>query len=314
MRIPFFRNFSPLTQLFTVFSMHFMGYILASFFIFLIVKPLWGTNILTNPEVLMNFNDPAVLQLNRLTIIISILFVFIMPAMIFRRFMELEGQDYLVIRKKPKLKMVGIITLLLLICFPAANFLFFINTQLDFAFISPETAANLKAAEQETSKYNIALLYNQDFSIYIINLFAIAILTAIGEEMVFRGVMQRVLIKMTGNVHWGIIICALIFSLIHFSYFGFLTRFFLGVVLGYIYVSTSNLWYCVWFHFLNNGIAVTFAWITAKGYDMSEWDMIGYSGMAQWIGLAFLFAVTVFGIMKMRQLIQQDFINEIKEY
>lgn len=312
--MPFFRNFSPLTQFFTVFSMHFLGYMLSAFFLFLALKPIFGVNILANPELLLNYNDPTALQLNRLIFIVNILFVFFLPAMIFRRLMELEGQDYLVIRTKPKLKTMGWVTILLVLAFIAGNFLYFLNSEIDLSFVSQATADSIRETEEEAGKFNLALLRNDDFSVYIINLFSLAILTAIGEEMVFRGVFQRLLIKMTGNLHWGIILGALIFSLAHFNYSGFLTRFFLGMVLGYIYVSTANLWYCIWFHFLNNGIAITFAWITARGTDMSYFDMAGFYGWTQWLGLGILFILILFAITRIKKLINYDFVGELKEF
>jgi membrane protease YdiL (CAAX protease family) len=132
--------------------------------------------------------------------------------------------------------------------------------------------------------------------------------------MVFRGVMQRLLIKMTGNLHWGIIICAFIFSLAHFNYSGFMTRFFMGIILGYIYVSSANLWNCIWFHFLNNGVAITFAWITGMGTDMSEFDMVGFYGWTQWLGLGCLFILLLYTTVRVKRHINTDFVNELREF
>jgi hypothetical protein len=83
---------------------------------------------------------------------------------------------------------------------------------------------------------------------------------AICEEMIFRGGLQRTFIRWFKNPHVAIWTSAFIFSSIHFQFFGFFPRFFLGAMFGYFYFWTSNLWYTIFAHFLNNAYAVTVMW------------------------------------------------------
>lgn len=314
MKVPFFRNFTPLTQIFTVFSMHFLGYIVATFIVFLIARPFWNINIFTHPEQFSNLTDPAILNLHRLTMIISVLFVFITPATIFRRYMELEGQDYLAVRTAPRLKSIGIVIILFLICFPVSNFLYYINVQIDLSFISDSTAQAINEAEISGSKYTQSILFTDSFTTYMINLVAIAVLTAIGEELIFRSILQRLFVKMFSNVHVAVFCCAALFSLMHFSYYGFLLRMFMGVMLGYIYLATANIWYCIIFHFLNNAMAITFAWLMSKGMVSDYADTFGAEGFARWIALALLVGITAWGLMRIKKYLNRSFIQEIKQY
>jgi hypothetical protein len=87
-------------------------------------------------------------------------------------------------------------------------------------------------------------------------LLAVAIIPSIIEEIYFRGTLQKVLMDLTGKPYTAIILTAIFFSAIHFSYFGFLSRMALGIVLGYIYYYSKNIWLPILLHFLNNGIAV----------------------------------------------------------
>lgn len=87
-------------------------------------------------------------------------------------------------------------------------------------------------------------------------LLAVAIIPSIIEEIYFRGTLQKVLMDLTGKPYAAIILTAIFFSAIHFSYFGFLSRMALGIVLGYIYYYSKNIWLPILLHFLNNGIAV----------------------------------------------------------
>ena len=87
-------------------------------------------------------------------------------------------------------------------------------------------------------------------------LLAVAIVPAIVEELYFRGALQKTLNDWTGKPFISILVTALFFSAIHFSYFGFLSRMALGLLLGFIYQYTKTIWLPVLLHFINNGIAI----------------------------------------------------------
>jgi membrane protease YdiL (CAAX protease family) len=91
-----------------------------------------------------------------------------------------------------------------------------------------------------------------------------AVLPAVGEEMLFRGGLQNFLTRATRSPWLSIIIVSGLFSLIHFSFFGFLPRLFLGLVLGAIFFYTQNLWLAVFAHFLNNAFAVTAMYVYVR--------------------------------------------------
>lgn len=82
----------------------------------------------------------------------------------------------------------------------------------------------------------------------------VAIIPAIGEELVFRGLIQTELQRAVGNPHLGIWLTAIFFSAFHMQFFGFFPRMFIGALLGYLYFWSGNLWYPIVGHFLNNGL------------------------------------------------------------
>ncbi|MEY4279620.1 MAG: hypothetical protein RL377_1624 [Bacteroidota bacterium] len=106
----------------------------------------------------------------------------------------------------------------------------------------------------------------------LINLAAVALVPAIVEELYFRGALQSNLKAWSGNYWIAIIVTSIIFSAFHFSYFGFLSRMGLGIVLGFIFQYTKSIWLCILMHFINNGIAIV-ALYSAKG-DMAKSDKI----------------------------------------
>ncbi|MDW8345355.1 MAG: CPBP family intramembrane glutamic endopeptidase [Bacteroidia bacterium] len=105
--------------------------------------------------------------------------------------------------------------------------------------------------EQELRKLTTFLTNFQSFGAFLVGVLIIAIIPAIGEEMVFRGLLQRKL----GNIfsqHVAIWVAAFIFSAIHIQFYGLLPRMFLGVLLGYLYAWSGNIAYPMIAHFANN--------------------------------------------------------------
>ena len=117
------------------------------------------------------------------------------------------------------------------------------------------------------------------------NLLVIAIIPAIGEELLFRGYLQQKMTQWLGKPHVAIIITAILFSAIHMQFQGFLPRFALGLVLGYLFYWSGSLWLPIIAHLLNNAMAVTFAYPTFSDYaylteNTATWQQAFFSFMA----------------------------------
>jgi hypothetical protein len=107
--------------------------------------------------------------------------------------------------------------------------------------------------------------------------FLVAVVPAIGEEMLFRGVLQPVFIRVFKNKHIGIWLTAFVFSFIHFQFFGFVPRLLIGVFLGYLFAFTGNLWYSIVAHMANNGIAVVGYYLLQHEFIKTSPDALGTS-------------------------------------
>lgn len=95
----------------------------------------------------------------------------------------------------------------------------------------------------------------------LVTLLVIAVIPAIGEETLFRGILQRNLTYWTGNVHVGVWLAAALFSAIHVQFLGFVPRMLLGALFGYLYVWSRNLWVPILAHFVNNGFTVLMVYL-----------------------------------------------------
>ncbi len=113
----------------------------------------------------------------------------------------------------------------------------------------------------------------------ILNLFMIAGLAAIGEELLFRSIIQTSLIKICKNAHIGILIASAIFSFIHLEFYGFIPRLILGMLLGYMFYFSGSIWIPMLMHFLNNGTVVLIYFLNNKGITNINVDTFGQTSI-----------------------------------
>lgn len=93
----------------------------------------------------------------------------------------------------------------------------------------------------------------------------VAILPAIGEELLFRGVLQRNLYEWSKKSWFAILLSGLIFGLMHFEFYNFFALCFMGFVLGWIYDVTKNIWLTIFLHFINNAVSFLTMYFTQQG-------------------------------------------------
>lgn len=171
------------------------------------------------------------------------------------------------------------------------------NMQIELpAFMSGfETWA--RQMEDQMAAATESLTQMPGFSDFLLAFLVIAIIPGLGEELVFRGVLQNQLQRLAGNVHVGIWLSAFIFSAIHMQFYGFFPRLLLGAAFGYMYVfSGKRLLYPVLAHLFNNGFSIVMLYASQQGwvdYDLSEpsaapW-YFALAGLAGFAGLMWVF-------------------------
>ncbi len=104
----------------------------------------------------------------------------------------------------------------------------------------------------------------------IVNLIIIALIPAIGEELLFRGVIQNELVKKIKNPHVAIFLASAIFSGFHMQIQGFLPKLIIGLVLGYAYYWTKSIWYPMVIHFVNNGLQTVLLFFVGDQLEMTK--------------------------------------------
>jgi membrane protease YdiL (CAAX protease family) len=99
----------------------------------------------------------------------------------------------------------------------------------------------------------------------LLNIIMIAVLPAVGEEMIFRGVLQKIFTRIFKSGHVSVWITAFLFSALHLQFLGFIPRFLLGLVFGYLFLFSGKLWLSILAHFVNNAVPTVLSFI--YGFD-----------------------------------------------
>ena len=157
----------------------------------------------------------------------------------------------------------------------------------------------MRQMEEQAKVLTERFLQTSSVGVMFANLFVMALLPAVCEEMMFRGWLQRVLGKSV-NYHTAIWVSALVFSAIHFQFYGFIPRMLIGAALGYLYYYTGSLWMSIIAHFTNNAAAVVFAFLSYNGYTSIDFDLIG-TGDTWYLSVASL-AVCLALIFRLKRL------------
>jgi len=204
-----------------------------------------------------DYSKPSTITFIRGMQIIQFVSLFLIPTFICARLFSTDTKKYLGLRQ-PSARSYWIISVLVLIlAIPFVQWLGELNRGIRF----PSGIEHwMKAKETEANKTVMALLSRQTIKDLILNIICIAGLAAVGEELLFRGMAQRLLVKMFRS-HWlGIIIAAFLFSAMHLQFYGFFPRLVLGILLGVVYWYSGSLWTAILAHFVYDALLITLAY------------------------------------------------------
>jgi len=157
-----------------------------------------------------------------------------------------------------------LVFLILFASLPFMEWVTLLNQKMSLPSALSGIEAWMKQLEESAAQATIKLITVRNNFDFVVNLVVIALLPAVGEELLFRGGVQRTLHRMYGNPHAAIWLSAIIFSAIHMQFYGFIPRMLLGAGFGYLYYYSGSLWYAMFGHFLNNGYAVCVAFYMQK--------------------------------------------------
>lgn len=113
--------------------------------------------------------------------------------------------------------------------------------------------------EASASAISNTLLNTDSFIGVLVGVCIIGILTGFSEELFFRGGLLGIMDRTQMSKDLAVWSVAVIFSFLHFQFFGFFPRLLMGAFFGYLFIWSRNLWVPIFGHVLNNSLVVATA-------------------------------------------------------
>lgn len=310
-----FRGMKPFSQLlFSAFV------IIVCFLAFMVLSvivaiPVFGLDSMMSIPTLNDLGNPGSVNLLKYFQVVQSIGLFIVPPMILGLLFLGNIKAYLYLNRSTTFSSFLLVIILVISASPFINFLGELNSQMHF----PEWLSGIERwmqdSEDKADKLTEVFLNVNSLGGLLFNLFMIAVLPAIGEELLFRGVIQRIFTNMTKSHHWGIWISAILFSALHMQFFGFIPRMLLGVLFGYLLVWSGTMWLPMIAHFVNNGVAVILWYFIHKNMISPEMENIGTtSDSYYWVILSLILIAVLMWIIKRENKENRLTLNDLQEY
>ncbi|HBF20024.1 MAG TPA: hypothetical protein DDW81_07985 [Cryomorphaceae bacterium] len=222
---------------------------------------------------------------------------FLVPGLLGAYLLSRYPSDYLQINDFPRKGMVVVVMILVLTLSGTiiSDSLYRFSSELTFPDFLGWLEEYTRSSEAQISEQIKGFLQMHSFMDFLKVFVIMALLPAVCEETLFRGVVQPLFIKGFRNVPIGILVTSLTFAALHMQFNSFLSIMALSVVLGYLKLWSKSLWVPVLMHLINNGaivIAVYFFDVPVDEFNdtSSEWQSIYF-----WPGIL-IFIGTLVGL------------------
>lgn len=240
--------------------------------------------------------------------VINSLTTFFLPCLVAACLWSKQPMQWLGMNKGVDWKVALSVVVLMIIALPAINLLAWINQQMVLPDFLRGLEELMQSKEEEAAVLTERLIKADNLWVLFANVIVMALLPALCEETMFRGTLQQLVCHnqqgLSTKQHIAIWTSAIIFSTIHFQFYGFMPRMLLGALLGYLFVWFGSLWLPVLAHFTNNAMAVILYNIYyMNGKSTDEIDALGTESTL-WLGIVSLIitCVGIWGIYRAKKV------------
>lgn len=264
-RTPFLQALQPFARvLFSVLL------IISSLFVFflggiLLAMPLFDLSLPETMALLGNYANPEAISLLKYLQIIQEVGIFIVPPLLAACFFASKPLQYLKLTDFSPWQSWGLTILIMATSVPAISQLIELNEAMKLPGWLAGVEEWMQHTEDQAQQLTEIFLNINTLGGFLFNLLMIAVLPAIGEELLFRGLFQRLFHDWLGNIHVAIILAAFLFGAMHLQFYGILPRTILGLLFGYLFYWSGSLWIPIFAHFLNNAVAVSISYFERQG-------------------------------------------------
>lgn len=231
----------------------------------LIAAPLFGISLNDTMTLLTDYANPKAVSLMKYFQVIQEVGIFIVPPLLAAFLFTSKPLRYLKLTDPSRWETWALATVIMATSIPAISQLIELNETMKLPGWLAGMELWMQEAEEQAKVLTEAFLDVNTVGGFLLNMIMIAVLPAIGEELLFRGLFQRLFNDWLGNIHIAIILTGFLFGAMHLQFYGILPRMVLGILFGYLFYWSGSLWIPIFAHFLNNAVAVTVSFLERQG-------------------------------------------------
>jgi uncharacterized protein len=275
MKEPILGHLSPSAKLIFVFLLVIVCFVILSIIGMLMAIPLFDVNLFKDIAAYTDYQNPDAVPVLKFLQIIQSVSLFLLPSLLAGYLFGGNKWNWLGLDNTSTGRIFLATALIMFVSLPAIGWTTSLNEMMKLPEFLKGIEDWMKVTEEQALKLTESFLNINSASGLIINLIMIAIIPAIGEELFFRGLLQRLFSEWFSNVHVAIFVTSFLFAAIHLQFYGFLPRMLLGVLFGYLFYWTGSIWIPIFGHFLNNDSAVIISFMSNRGTISSGYEDFG---------------------------------------
>ncbi len=272
---PIFANRPPFVQLLVLLLLILSSTLFTFFVGVLLAMPFYGTDVLNILVDAGNLSSESDIALMKYFQVVNQLGIFFIPVLVFALLVSKSLFSYLRLNHEPAPVSILLTIFLVFSILPLIHLLVEVNEAMKLPGFMGWLEEWMKSSEENAMKLTDAFLSTTTISGLLANIFMIGLLAAVGEELLFRSALIRVFTSWFNSVHLAVLVSSVLFSAFHLQFFGFLPRFVLGLIFGYLFVWSGSLWLPILAHFVNNASAVIVYYLVNIGYIQTDAEDFG---------------------------------------
>ena len=236
-----------------------------------------------------DYARPELAGVIRGLLIVQFFAIFFLPSLVFAYLADPHPLAYAGIREPHKKSFLLLAVVTMILAYFTVEFLGMINQSL-VHFLPKSTQKWIESGEADANGTLENILTMKGPADLLRTIFLVGALPAIGEELFFRGILQRLFIQIFKSAWPGIIFTAFLFSAFHMQFMGFLPRMALGIILGALCWYSGSIYTSMLGHFIFNTINILLIFFKVADLDSKTTTGAGYAlfGLASMAGVVFL--------------------------
>ncbi|TAD98911.1 MAG: CPBP family intramembrane metalloprotease [Bacteroidetes bacterium] len=288
-----------IASLFILFLVLIAGLFFSNFLAFAFAFPLANFDLTVVAEIVKNpLQNPETKEISLIIGGINSLGLFALSPLFFLRYFDKTSTPQNLLYRFDQRILFFLTFLLVIIAMPSLSHLIKWNENLILPDFFEDFENWAKAKENKMKEITLFLLDFESGTQFFLAMIVIAVVPALGEELLFRGILQHKLFVIFKNIHVAIWLTAFLFSAFHFQFYGLIPRMVLGAMFGYLYFWSKNLFVPILAHFINNGFTLLMMYLFKL--ELSNLNMDSEAAPIQYAILSLIFlGILLFFIKKL---------------